>query len=153
MTDNEKYGWGNAPDEAAMPYIQACNLIISDPDEFKKFRRNPDYGKILSGGEKIVGEGALKSIKELGGYKLFQQNPCNQTGITGQKIRNSSGTVVAVVNSNTGNMYIAGSCFERQSSLNPANAAYVAKDSNGNVIAYINTSGNLYLKGRVYESI
>jgi len=74
MTDNEKYGWGNAPDETVMPYIQACNLIISDPDEFKKFRRNPDYGKILSGGEKIVGEVALKSIKELGGYKLFQQN-------------------------------------------------------------------------------
>jgi len=61
-----KHGWGNCPDETAIPYINKCRLFVENDDMFKNFRRDPEYGKILSGDSKIVGDIALSSIKKLG---------------------------------------------------------------------------------------
>ncbi len=60
-----KHGWEKCPDDNAEAYISKCELFSKSDSHFANFRRDPDYGKILEGGEEIVGEMALKSIAKL----------------------------------------------------------------------------------------
>ena len=64
-------------------------------------------------------------------------------------VRDSNGANVAIVNLVTGNMVIKGDLFENQALLSPSPSSndFVVKDSNGNVISYIDEQGNFYLKG------
>ena len=71
---NNKHGWGYAPDETAIPYIEVCKLIASDNEVFSSFRKNKCYSKILSGGEKIVGENAIININKLGKLSVLIKN-------------------------------------------------------------------------------
>lgn len=73
------------------------------------------------------------------------------TGFEGFKVCNTSGNKIATIETSTGNVNIAGDCYEQQSSLTPTNAPYVVKNSNSEVVAYLDNSGNLCLKGRVYK--
>jgi hypothetical protein len=50
-------------------------------------------------------------------------------------------------------MDIAGQCYEFEDSLTPASSNFVVKADDGTVLAYLDTSGNLYLKGEVFESM
>lgn len=63
--DNEynKFGWDCCPDTNAEKYIAACRKFVSDDTEFNKFRQDRDYGKILEGGEYVVGSAYLNRIK------------------------------------------------------------------------------------------
>ncbi|MGD2095648.1 MAG: S8 family serine peptidase, partial [Phycisphaerales bacterium] len=82
---------------------------------------------------------------------LTEQSSCTLTGYSGLKIRNTSNNVIAIINASNGNMYISGKCYKNQGFLSPSNSKFTVKNDNGDVIAYINNSGNLYLKGWVYE--
>ena len=68
--------------------------------------------------------------------------------------KDKDGKVVAVLNLITGNMFIAGDKFENQPTLSPSPASndFIVKDSNGNVIGYIDESGNFYLKGSLTQN-
>ena len=63
---NHEVGWGNAPADTAQMYIKKCSDFVEDEVAFSKFRDDVDYGKILSGGEYIVGRMALDEISKLG---------------------------------------------------------------------------------------
>lgn len=58
------------------------------------------------------------------------------------------GQDVAIVSMSTGDMTISGSLNENQTDLSGANH-FVIKDNYGSPVAYIDTSGNLFLKGAV----
>ena len=70
----EKYGWGNAPDETAGPYILKCRKFVENDEAFSNFRRDFDYGKILSGDPKIVGDIAIDSIKKFNQFNFLLDN-------------------------------------------------------------------------------
>lgn len=52
-------------------YIQACLRFVQDEEAFRNFRRDPDYGKILEGNEKDVGDIALNYLTQLGGTQFL----------------------------------------------------------------------------------
>lgn len=61
--NTEKLGWDHCPDTNAENYLKACRRFNSNDDEFLTFRQDKDYGKILEGGEYIVGSLYLDRIK------------------------------------------------------------------------------------------
>lgn len=69
-------------------------------------------------------------------------------------IKDISGNAVAVINLDSGNMFIKGSLFENQQTLSPSPSSndFIVKDANGNVISYIDESGNFYLKGTLTQN-
>jgi len=56
--------------EIKKKYINACKQIITNTENFNTFKRNKDYQLILSGGEKIIGDQAIKKIKR---YNKFNE--------------------------------------------------------------------------------
>ena len=56
--------------EIEKKYINACKQIITNTENFNTFKRNKDYQLILSGGEKIIGDEAIKKIKR---YNKFNE--------------------------------------------------------------------------------
>jgi hypothetical protein len=83
---------------------------------------------------------------------LVEDTTPTATGSDEFRFQNSSGTDKAVIRMSDGNMYIAGSLYEEQNSLTPSGGDdFIIKDNNGSVVAYIDESGDLYLKGTVYQ--
>lgn len=68
--------------------------------------------------------------------------------------KDSSGNNAAIVNLITGNMIIKGILQENQASLLPSASSsdFIVKASNGNVVAFIDESGNFYLKGALTQN-
>ncbi len=64
-------------------------------------------------------------------------------------VKGKVGENVAVINLATGNMFIRGSLQQNQLNLNPSGTSndFIVKNSAGNVVAFIDDVGNLYLKG------
>jgi len=69
----------------------------------------------------------------------------------GFRVEDSSGADVAIIDTVTGNMYIAGSLYQEQEMF-PASEDFVIRNSSGSIVAYIDGSGHMYLKGRLYQS-
>jgi hypothetical protein len=70
------------------------------------------------------------------------------------RFQNAAGTDKMIIDTNSGNMIIAGELNENQTSLNPPADAnhFIVKDDGNNVVAYIDdVNGNMYLKGHLYE--
>ncbi|MFA6587800.1 MAG: putative sugar O-methyltransferase [Patescibacteria group bacterium] len=70
----KKLGWEKCPDGNAQLYMDKCKLFVADEKSFANFKRDKDYGKILEGGEKIVGEIALKGILKMKGQTILLDN-------------------------------------------------------------------------------
>lgn len=70
----KKFGWEKCPDDNAQLYIEKCKLFVANEGSFSNFRRDRDYGKILEGGEEIVGKIALKGISKLKGNTILLDN-------------------------------------------------------------------------------
>lgn len=69
-------------------------------------------------------------------------------------IKNSNGIIVAVLNADTGDMTIKGTLFQNQASpiaLNPG-SNFIVRDYSGNIVDYIDESGNFYLKGTLTQN-
>jgi len=62
--NNDAYGWTVPEKEPVSRYIDKCRLFVEDDEAFSNFRRDPDYTKVLEGGQEIVGTIHLKIIKE-----------------------------------------------------------------------------------------
>jgi len=65
-----------------------------------------------------------------------------------QKLDGQNVVIVAIINMATGNMVIAGT--QQQGVPSPSN--FIVKNTSGNPVAYIDTSGNLRLAGNVYPN-
>lgn len=63
--------WSSPPQEIVEAYRQSCRDFVADDERFANFKRDPAYQKVLEGNEVVVGEIALKSISEIGGYPLL----------------------------------------------------------------------------------
>lgn len=65
-----------------------------------------------------------------------------------------NGNSIAIVNLITGNMFIKGVLQENQQTLAPSGVSndFIVKNSNGNVVSFIDESGNLYLKGTLTQN-
>jgi len=70
------------------------------------------------------------------------------------RFQGSSGEDVAIIDGNDGNMYIDGLLYENQGTLTPSEESddFIIKDSAGDVVAYIDDSGNIYLKEKLYQN-
>lgn len=65
----------------------------------------------------------------------------------------AQGSSVAIINLVSGNMLIKGSLFENQAALNPpAGNNFVVKNYRGEVVSYIDESGNFYMKKALTEN-
>ncbi len=72
--ENNKFGWDHCPDTNAERYIAACKRFVNDENEFNTFRQDKDYGKILEGGEHIVGSLYLDRIKNIHDLNFLATN-------------------------------------------------------------------------------
>ena len=68
--------------------------------------------------------------------------------------RNANGAGVAIINLVTGNMFITGSLFQNQTTLAPSGLSndFIIKAPDGNVISYIDDSGNFFLNGMLTQN-
>lgn len=82
---------------------------------------------------------------------LTENTTPQASGSSEFRVQNSNEQDVAIIDTSTGNMVIAGSKSEEQADLSGA-SNFVVKDAQANVVGYIETSGNLYLKGKVYSN-
>jgi|GEM_PF-2046738 len=69
------------------------------------------------------------------------------------RFQDSEGEEVAIIDATDGNMYIDGQKNEDQVQLNPPANSFIIKNRDGEVVAYIDVSGNVYLTGKVYENL
>ena len=69
-------------------------------------------------------------------------------------VKNAAGGYVAIINLVTGNAVILGTVYQSQPSLLPSVASddFIVSDPNGSVKAYIDDSGNLYLRGTLTQN-
>ena len=85
----------------------------------------------------------------------LQQNSAQQPTSEDEFIINDRNrNIVAVINLIAGNMFIKGTLQQSQAVLTPSptNNNFVVKDPNGNVIAYIDETGNFLLKGALTQN-
>ncbi len=68
-------------------------------------------------------------------------------------IEDAEGLLNLVVKSPEGNVMLKGSLNENQSELLPAPNSFIIQNRNGEIVAYINSSGSLFLKGALSENI
>ncbi|HBG78397.1 MAG TPA: hypothetical protein DDW84_06065 [Phycisphaerales bacterium] len=76
-----------------------------------------------------------------------QNNTTWPANFEGFKLYDPNESVIAAIESDTGNVKIAGQFYTNQLSLTPSNELFVIKDSNGSTVAYFDKWGDLYLKG------
>lgn len=80
------------------------------------------------------------------------QDPNVGTPATGDfAVRASNGTYQAIISGSTGNMRIGETLHEGQSPLDPPWGSFVVKTPGGSDVAYIDMSGHVYLKKRLYQ--
>lgn len=61
----ESSDWTNAPQKTTKDYLKICNQIQNNNDLFSKFRSNQEYGQILSGSDKSVGDTSLNRLRHI----------------------------------------------------------------------------------------
>jgi|TARA_Y100000310_G_scaffold345721_1_gene468806 hypothetical protein len=90
----------------------------------------------------------------LRGTLVQNQDPINPAPDQDEFVmKDSLGDVVALVRLQNGNMFISGNLFESQPSLiPPASDDFVIINSDGEVISYIDESGNFYLRGSLTQN-
>ncbi len=95
--------------------------------------------------------GTAASFSESGGASLKGTLTSNAIPVDSSQdefiVKDETGNAVALVNMGNGNMALRGNVFQSQPSLSPASGDFIVRDSAGNAVSYIDSSGNLYLKG------
>jgi hypothetical protein len=82
-----------------------------------------------------------------------QTNP-SCVGNTYFRLLNTTPTVVACIDSTTGNMNIAGTIYQgNNAACTPPPKSFIIQNSTGQCVAYINVSGDLWLKGALAENV
>ncbi|MBI2658549.1 hypothetical protein HYX05_00405 [Candidatus Woesearchaeota archaeon] len=68
-------------------------------------------------------------------------------------IQGSSGALSAVIANPEGNMLIKGSLNEKQSTVNPTPNSFIIQNKNDEYVAYVNSTGDLFLRGILVENV
>jgi subtilisin family serine protease len=85
--------------------------------------------------------------------ELWKNRDSFGAGVNGMRIH-ASGQTIGLLDASTGDMYIHNSCTPNQSPLSPPTGSpFIVKASDGTVLAYMDASGGLYLKGSVFEDV
>ncbi|MBS3119901.1 hypothetical protein J4475_03695 [Candidatus Woesearchaeota archaeon] len=82
---------------------------------------------------------------------LAESSGYTATGVDEFRVQNSFGADIAVVDLSTGDFYIDGLLFESQPVLNPSGSNFIVWSPAGEVVLYIDESGNLHLRGLLTE--
>ena len=148
------YGYYNCTDSGwsidcigdVAPAIETCNSLDDDCD-----------GIVDEGCEKLYIKNSIGGIitffDDLGNFILngsLQQNSIySPTSNDEFRFQDRNGNDVAIVDLTKGNMYIRGMVFENQNILNPSQNSndFIILNKYGFVVAYINESGYMFLKG------
>lgn len=106
---------------------------------------------------KIYYSTEYKAAFDANGYLFHKGSVTTGAGVgyadpgTGFKVKNSAGNLVASIDS-TGNLKIAGTLTQNQSTVTPPTNSFIIKDAAGANVAYIDSSGNMVLKKFDYEN-
>jgi hypothetical protein len=92
-----------------------------------------------------IGNLALKGTLE-------EESSHTATGHDEFRFQDSEGEDVAIIDATNGEMYIDGEKYVNQAQLNPPANSFIIKNKDGYVVAYIDVSGDLYLKRKLYEN-
>ena len=68
------------------------------------------------------------------------------------RVQDSAGNEVAIIDVTNGNMYITGDVQTAWSDPDEGEDEFIIHNDQGSPMAYINESGNLYLKGKLYQN-
>jgi len=69
-------------------------------------------------------------------------------------IQNSSGGLNLVITNPQGNLSIKGSLLQNQASpLVPTLSSFIIQNKTGNVVAYVNSTGGMYITGALTENV
>jgi hypothetical protein len=127
----------------------AFGVTLANPDIVKFFIEN-------SLGETVAWFGDLGTIVLKGTFtkEVYQLNEDPETDEF--RVQDSSGADVAIIDTTNGNMFIKGTLHEKLGESIPApseeSCDFIIKNSNDEVVSYIDDSGNLYLKGKLYQN-
>jgi hypothetical protein len=100
----------------------------------------------IAGFDRFFGNLFLKGT--LGG------NPAHDPDKDEFRVQNQNGSDVAIIDLTSGNMYIIGSVFEKQldTFIPSGSGNFIIKNSDGNVLGFIDSTGNVYLGWKLYEN-
>jgi len=131
-------------DEAEMQLLD-LNAVSQGPRKFRaRGRGGAPVARFDSDGDVIL-KGNLYQSATSG-----QLAPTSETELL---IKDAGGAVVARADGATGNLYIKGTASSNLSSISPgASCELVVKTSSGAPAVMINSSGNLYALGMIYEN-
>lgn len=137
-----------------------CPLALVEREEGTREsveRELEDIGEEI---EKIIsfdrgGDAVLRG--KLQTKATINTTPTNTTNTTLKNknefiIKNSYGEPIAIINFASDTMKIAGNIYQNQSVLSPLQDNFIVKNAEGEVISYLDDSGNLYLKGKLKRS-
>lgn len=85
---------------------------------------------------------------------IFEPNTTPEASANDEfRFQDSNSNDVAIIDANSGNMYIEGLLQAQWQDPNGQNDEFIIEDSNDQPVSYINDSGDVFLKGRLYDDI
>ena len=84
---------------------------------------------------------------------VLAQNAEPTTDANDFVVQNSTGGLNLVITNPEGNMIIKNSLTESQPSLNATLKSFIIQNSTGSTVAYVNSTGGLFLTGALTESV
>lgn len=135
---DEYYGWGR------INAHRACQTALNYPGGFCVKDSDGNSVALFDN----LGNLFLKG-------ELEENSDHSATGHDEFRLKDSGGSDVVIINTAIHpEMFIDGTLSQRQTSLSPsgANDNFVIKNADGTVVSYIDDSGNLYLKGQLFEN-
>lgn len=127
---------------------------------------DPDASLLFPGGIPVeFGSAVFSFIGQSNVLRFDNDGNCLLKGVLAQNanplatsddevvFQNSLNNNFAIINLVTGNMYIKGELYENPGSLTPpAGNNFIIKNNDGDVVSYIDESGDFYIKGFLSEN-
>jgi len=98
----------------------------------------------------------LAIIDSLGNMDItgtITQNAEPSADINDFIVQNSSGGLNLVITNPQGNLLIKNSLAQNQGSLSPTLRSFIIQNSTGAAVAYVNSTGGLFLTGTLTENV
>ena len=132
-------------DNVGLLNISNIGIYYSIPQDTNKFFiKNSSGNNVAWFGD--AGNVVIKGVLE--------QNSNYQRTANDEFIIRNKGEDVLILDTVNGSLYIDGTLFENQATLNPKEGSddFIIKDNSGNVVAFVNESGYLFLKGTLTQN-
>ncbi len=154
IADNFVVGYANDGTNAfigAIDDVRVYNYALSENqvEGLYKYAQHPTVFSVQNSSNKSVAWIDSEGNLFLTGDLTRDPNVTGSSGTDEFRIQDANSVDVAVIDMITGDMEFAGILHEQVSNFSGA-IHFIIKDSDSNVVAYIDTWGNLYLKGKAY---